>query len=154
MPVIFCSFQFNYDMLTLIFQEAHWGGVEIHRGGRKSPSVPQDRSNHPQTCCGPTRWHCATAVERWDRLCVCVCLNSKASLFLMHLTPWFHRWPLCKIVRLISPFFGWLLTFFPPPHDFIPRERLEAERRACMTLLTFYDYVYFTIFPKIFVPLP
>lgn len=59
-------------MLILIFQEAHWSGVEIHRGGRESPSVSQDGSNHPETCCGATRWHRAAAVERWE----CVCFDG------------------------------------------------------------------------------
>lgn len=48
----------------LISQEAHRGGVEIHRGGRESASVSQDGPNHSQTNCGTAGRHRATAVER------------------------------------------------------------------------------------------
>lgn len=69
---IFCLFQFNSNMLILIVQESHWGGVEIHRGRAEGPSVCQDGPNYPQTCCGATRWNRTRTVERWEALWRCV----------------------------------------------------------------------------------
>lgn len=57
--------QINQIPLLSILQKAHRGGVEVHGGGGKSPSVGQDRKDHPQTCRGAAGWGRASAVERW-----------------------------------------------------------------------------------------
>ncbi|XP_051926197.1 probable 39S ribosomal protein L24, mitochondrial isoform X2 [Hippocampus zosterae] len=45
--------------LPSLFQKAHRGGVEVHRGGRAGSSVASDRSHHPQAGGGAARRHCA-----------------------------------------------------------------------------------------------
>lgn len=57
-------------IIILISQEAHRGGVEIHRGRWEGPSVSQDGPNHSQAGSGTTRQHRATAMEGWDSLCL------------------------------------------------------------------------------------
>lgn len=53
-----------FFIIIFIIQEAHRGGVEIHRGRGEGPSVCQIGPNHSQADCGAARRHRASAMER------------------------------------------------------------------------------------------